>query len=92
MEQLKTVYKKEFGKLLGLNNLPSAPELWKRIHEHVNQTKETSKKTLKAFFKHQVLRGIVGVFNLFIDGHFIPYYEKGKVHEGWYTQRGMAMI
>jgi len=91
LEQLKTVYKKEFGKLLGLKNLPSAPELWKRIHEHVNQTKETSKKTLKAFFKHQVLRGIVGVFNLFIDGHFIPYYGKEKVHEGWYTQRGMAM-
>ncbi|MDP2843211.1 MAG: helix-turn-helix domain-containing protein [Acetobacterium sp.] len=91
IEQLKTVYKEEFGKFLGLKNLPSAPELWKRIHEHVNQTKETSKKTLKAFFKHQILRGIVGVFNLFIDGHFIPYYGKEKVHKGWYTQRGMAM-
>ena len=91
VEQLKTVYPKEFGKLLGLKKLPSLPELWNRIHEHVKQTKETSKKTLKAFFKHQVLRGIVGVFNLFIDGHFIPYYGKEKVHKGWYTQRGMAM-
>lgn len=91
VEQLKTVYKGEFGKILGLKRLPSAPELWKRIHDHVNQTKETSKTTLKAFFKHQIIRGIVGVFNLFIDGHFIPYYGKEKVHKGWYTQRGMAM-
>ena len=92
IEQLKTVYKKEFGKLLGLKILPSAPELWKRIHEYVNQTKETSKKTLKAFFKYQILRGIVSVFNICIDGHFIHYYgKKEKVHKGWYTQRGMAM-
>lgn len=91
MEQFKTVYKKEFGKLLGFNKLPSAPALWKWIHDHVNQTKETSKTTIKAFFKHQISRGIVGVFNLFIDGHFIPYYGKEKVHKGWFTQRGMAM-
>jgi len=91
VEQLKTVYKGEFGKLLGLKRLPSAPELWKRIHDHVNQTKETSKKTIKAFFKHQVSRGIVSICNLFTDGHFIPYYGKEKVHKGWYTQRGMAM-
>ncbi|TSA35456.1 MAG: helix-turn-helix domain-containing protein [Porphyromonadaceae bacterium] len=91
IEQFKTVYKKEFGKLLGLNKLPSAPALWKWIHDYVTQTKESSKTTIKAFFKHQILRGIVGVFNLFIDGHFIPYYGKEKVHKGWFTQRGMAM-
>jgi transposase len=91
MEQLKTVYKKQFGKLLGLAKLPSTPELWKLVHEHVGQTNQTSRNTLKAFFKHQILRGIVSVFNLFIDGHFIPYYGKEKVHKGWYTQRGMAM-
>ena len=91
MEQFKTVYKKEFGKLLGLNKLPSAPALWKWIHDHVNQTKDTNITTIKAFFKHQIVRGIVGVSNLFIDGHFIPYYGKEKVHKGWFTQRGMAM-
>jgi len=91
IEQLKTVFKKEFGKLLGLKCLSSIPELWKQIHEYIKETKETVKKTRKDFFIHQIKRGLVGIYNLFIDGHFIPYYGKSTVHKGWYTQRGMAM-
>lgn len=32
IEQLKTVYKREFGNLVGINQLPSKPNLWKLIH------------------------------------------------------------
>ncbi len=87
VEQLKTVFKKEFGCLLGLPKLPSAPKLWKMIHEAVALKK--SLFVCKHFFYHQMQKGLVSLAHLFIDGHYIPYTGKEKVHKNFHTQRGM---
>jgi len=84
IEQLKTIYKFEFGKLLGLNKLESLPGLWKKVHSAINLRRSVEVKT--HFFKMQIARGIVSVWYLFIDGHFLPYTGKEKVHKNYHTQ------
>lgn len=87
MEQFKTVFKKEFGILLGLPKLPSAPKLWKMVHEAVSLKKSLSLRL--QFFKYQMQKGLVSLWHLFIDGHFIPYTGKEKIHKNFHTQRAM---
>lgn len=87
LEQLKTVFKKEFGILLGLPQLPSAPKLWQMIHEVVSLKKSLSLRL--HFFKYQMQKSLVSLWYLFIDGHFIPYTGKEKVHKNFHTQRSM---
>ena len=87
LEQFKTVFKKEFGVLLGLPKLLSAPKLWKMIHEAVSLKKSLALKS--HFFKYQMQKGLVSLWYLFIDGHFIPYTGKEKVHKNFHTQRAM---
>ncbi|HIE54741.1 MAG TPA: hypothetical protein EYP90_06110 [Chromatiaceae bacterium] len=87
LEQFKTVFKKEFGVLLGLPKLLSAPKLWKMIHEAVSLKKSLALRL--HFFKYQMQKGLVSLWYLFIDGHFIPYTGKKKVHKNFHTQRAM---
>jgi len=87
LEQLKTVFKKEFGCLLGLHKLFSAPKLWKMIHEAVALKKSLALR--KHFFNYQMRKGLVSLWHLFIDGHFIHYTGKEKVHKNFHTQRAM---
>lgn len=87
LEQLKTVFKKEFGGLLGLHSLYSAPKLWKMVHEAVALNKSLALR--KYFFNYQMRKGLVSLWHLFIDGHFIPYTGKQKVHKNFHTQRAM---
>lgn len=87
LEQLKTVFKSEFGCLLGLPRLFSAPRLWKIIHEAVVLKKSMALR--KHFFHYQMRKGLVSLWYLFIDGHFIPYTGKERVHKNFHTQRAM---
>jgi transposase len=89
VEQLKTVFKEEFGKIIGLKRLYSKPVLWEKIREVCSLGK--SKLLIKGFFHRQAERGIVVLYWLYIDGHFIPYYGKEKVRSGYYTQRDEMM-
>lgn len=87
IEQLKTVFKREFGRIMGLRKLFSLPVLWELIGS-CSQLK-VSLKTLASFFLRQAQLGLVCLSQLFIDGHFVPYYGKEDVNKGYYTQRNM---
>lgn len=97
IEQLKTVFKKEFGRIVGLKKLFSLPVLWELIHGCVLPLSAGGEGVggclhmVSEFFKRQARLGIVSLYFLFIDGHFIPYSGKEDVHKGFYTQRGLAM-
>ena len=84
IEQLKTVYKREFGLLIGLKCLPSHPVLWRMIHNAV--LLKRSYLAINHFFKTQISKGLVSLWQLFIDGHFIAYTGKEKVHKNYCTQ------
>lgn len=89
VEQLKTVFKHEFGKLIGVKQLFSKPTLWKMIHGAC--ALQASKSFIEGFFKRQAINGLVALYWLYIDGHFIPYYGEERIHKGFYTQRDQMM-
>ncbi|UCG54953.1 MAG: helix-turn-helix domain-containing protein, partial [Dehalococcoidia bacterium] len=89
VEQLKTVYKREFGKVIGIKQLFSIPTLWQRIHAACSL--RASKALIEGFFRRQAINGLVSLYWLYIDGHFIPYYGNEPVHKGYYTQRDLMM-
>ena len=89
VEQLKTIYKREFGNLIGIKQLFCIPTIWKIIH-YVCKL-QRSGLLIKGFFKYQAKNGLVSLYWLYIDGHFIPYYGKESVHKGFYTQRDQMM-
>lgn len=84
IEQLKTIYKHELGKLLGINKLFSHPVLWEKIHSVVKTGRGEMLKNM--IFKTQIAKGLVALWYLFIDGHFIPYTGKEKIHKNYHTQ------
>ena len=89
VEQLKTVFNREFGKIIGVAQLFSKPVLWEKIHEVCNLNK--SKMLIENFFLYQARKGLVSLWWLYIDGHFIPYYGADNIHKGYYTQRDQMM-
>ena len=89
VEQLKVVHKHEFGRIIGKNKLASLPMLWTDIHQGVDQRK--SNELHDKVFNYQCVKGLVGLENLFVDGHFIPYYGNEKTHKGFYTQRKLMI-
>ena len=89
IEQLKTVYKREFGNLVGIRQLLSKPNIWKLVHNLCRLGR--SGELIEKFFHEQAKKSLVALYWLYIDGHFVPYYGKNTVHSGFYTQRGQAM-
>lgn len=89
IEQLKTVYKREFGNLAGIRQLLSKPNIWKLVHNLGRLGK--SGQLIEKFFHEQAKNSLVALYWLYIDGHFVPYYGKDTVHSGFYTQRGQTM-
>jgi transposase len=89
VEQLKTVFRREFGKVIGIEQVYSIPTLWKRIHAACDL--RASKALLEGFFRRQAINGLVSLYWLYIDGHFIPYYGNERIHKGYYTQRDQTM-
>jgi transposase len=89
VEQLKTIFKREFGKLIGVRQLFSKPIMWRVIHGAC--ALQASKSFIEGFFKRQARNGLVALYWLYIDGHFIPYYGSERIHKGFYTQRDQMM-
>ncbi len=89
VEQLKTVFKREFGKLIGVKQLFSKNILWAKIHFVCRL--RVSKSLIEGYFKRQARKSLVALYWLYIDGHFIPYYGKERIHKGFYTQRDQMM-
>ena len=89
VEQFKTAYKKEFGAILGLK------QLWNldRIRQDIGGLTEIKKaaQAKSMLVKLQILKGIVSLWRVFLDGHFVPYSGKEKVHKGYSTQRDLMM-
>jgi len=86
IEQLKTIFKTEFGRIIGLKQLPNLPQIRSFLHEIVLM--RISSKVAIDYFKNQIHKGLVSLWYLFIDGHFIPYTGKEKVHKNFHTQTG----
>jgi transposase len=86
VEQLKTIFKNEFGRIIGLKKLPNLPALRSWLHEIVSIN--ISKTVVRDYFKNQINKGLISLWYLFIDGHFIPYTGKEKVHKNFHTQTG----
>ncbi len=89
IEQLKTVFRREFGNLIGIKQLLSKPNIWELIHNlcHLGR----SRQLIEDFFHFQAKRSLVALYWLYIDGHFVPYYGKERIHSGFYTQRDKMM-
>lgn len=89
VEQLKVVKKREFGMITGKSKLESLPKLWEQLHQVVDKGSGASLK--EQLLDGQALQGLVGLDQLSIDGHFVPYYGKEKTHKGYFTQRDLMM-
>jgi len=89
IEQLKTVFRREFGNLIGIKQLLSKPNIWNLIHNLCNL--ERSRQIIEDFFHFQAKKSLVTLYWLYIDGHFVPYYGKERIHSGFYTQRDQMM-
>ena len=89
IEQLKNINQKEAGLILGLNRLPNIKNTWLFFYAASNLQRSIA--LCKAFFKHQILSGLVGINIWFTDGHLLPYSGKEKVHLAFNTQRKMVM-
>jgi hypothetical protein len=89
IEQLKVANKEEFGRIIGQKKLESMPNLWSDVHQGIDQDK--SQELHSKVFSYQAVKGLVGLNELFLDGHFIPYYGKEKTHKGFFTQRDLMV-
>jgi len=89
VEQLKGVFKREFGKIIGIRQLLSKPRLWEMIHAAC--ILRESRSLIQGFFDHLARKSLVALTWLYIDGHFIPYYGNERIHKGYYTQRDQMM-
>ncbi|QTA78448.1 Uncharacterized protein dnl_61310 [Desulfonema limicola] len=89
IEQLKNVYQKEAGLILGLNTLPHVKGIWQWFYAACDLRR--SRSICKSFFKQQILCGIVSAWIWLTDGHLLPYTGKNKVHYSFNTQRKMVV-
>lgn len=88
-EQFKTIYREEFGKIIGLKKLFHLTKLRQHIGELIEDKKALQVKD--KFIKLQILKGAVSLWRVFLDGHFVAYSGKEKIHKGYSTQRGLMM-
>ncbi len=89
IEQLKVINKHEFGRIIGQKKLSSMPNLWTDVHQVVDKHK--SQEFHEKVFNYQAVKGLISLQELYLDGHFIPYYGKEKTHKGFYTQRDLMI-
>jgi Homeodomain-like domain len=88
-EQLKSVYKRELGRVIGITQVWSKPKIGKLIHTVCSLKQVPS--MIEEFFTDSVRKSLVALCWLYIDGHFIPYYGSERLHKGYYTQRDKMM-
>ena len=76
IEQLKNVRLWEGGVLLGIKKIPSKPIVWQWFYRVAEQQISTVVK--RDYFRHQICKGIVGIYLWFTDGHLLPVASHRK--------------
>jgi transposase len=89
VEQFKTAYRKEFGQIIGLKTLPHLAKVREDIWGLVLLKKAS--QGMSKFFRIQIIKGIVSIWRIFLDGHLVPYSGKEKIHKAHSTQRDLMM-
>ena len=89
VEQFKTAYRKEFGQILGLKTLPYLGKIRETVWGLTDQ--KQGKNAMKRFLKLQIIKGVVSIWRVFLDGHLVPYSGSEKIHKAYSTQRNMMM-
>ena len=77
IEQLKAVKKKEFGLACGMSGSSPARETFS-LWLHTISTLGYARAMIKRFFRDQIIAGIVNIYVLFVDGHFIVLQVKSS--------------
>jgi len=88
-EQLKVKFRKELGQIIGLKSLANIVKIREEITALTKEKK--AGESIKIFIKKQIINGLVSIWRIFLDGHFVPYTGKEKVHKAYCTQRDMMM-
>ncbi len=89
VEQLKTAYRKEFGQIIGVKTLANLVKIRENIWGLVALRQAAQGMT--KFFKIQIIKGVVSIWRIFLDGHLVPYSGKRKIHKAHSTQRDLMM-
>jgi len=89
IEQLKAVKSRELGVVCGVERAPSRTKFSQWLHAVAEKAQGLA--LIKQFFVNQIKAGLVSCYILYVDGHFIPYSGKERVHKGYFTQRRLAM-
>lgn len=88
IEQLKNVIQSEGGKIMGIKNIPSLPQVWEWFHEVAAQ--KSSKKLSEHFMGWQIRMALVGSNFWFTDGHSLPYSGLQKLRKLYNTKRRLV--
>lgn len=89
IENFKTVYRDEFGILIGKQYSPSIFTLRRFLHK-VRKLKK-GEQLMDEFGKEYLIKGLVKWGVLYIDSHFLPYYGIYLISMGWHGVRQMPM-
>ena len=90
IEQFKALKFKEFGVVCGLaKNSPSRTTFSKWLHLVADKGYALAMKS--QFFRNQIVNGFVSIYLLYVDGNFKSYTGKERLHNGFSTQRQLAM-
>jgi transposase len=89
IEQLKAVKSRELGVVCGVERAPSRTKFSQWLHTVAEKAQGLA--LIKQFFVNQIKAGLVSCYILYVDGNFIPYSGKERVHKGYFTQRRLAM-
>ena len=89
IEQLKHIWSREAGIILGIRRLGSRPLIWESFYQASRLKK--SGTLLNDYFRYQITGGLVGITLWFTDGHLLPYSGKHRVHYAYNTQRRMPV-
>jgi len=89
IEQLKAVKSRELGVVCGVDRAPSRTKFSQWLHTAAEKAQGLA--LIKQFFVNQIKAGLVSCYILYVDGNFIPYSGKERVHKGYFTQRRLAM-
>jgi len=89
VEQLKAIKKLEMALVCGLEWAPSRTTFSKWLRAAAE--KGHALTLIKQFVTNQIKSGLVSCYLLYVDGHFIPYSGKERIHKGYCTQRRLAM-
>jgi hypothetical protein len=89
IEQLKNIFKRESGLLIGIKRVPSKAKIWEWFYAVANMN--CGVQLHYEFFRQQIRSGNVGLWLWFTDGHLLPYTGSQCVHKGYNTQRRLPV-